>query len=108
LKCNISPGTHIAILASTAVLPDRLRLERNYPNPFNPATTIEFALPTDAKTTLSVYNMLGAKVATLVDGFQPAGYYKVQFDASEFGSGMYVYVIESGTSRKVQKMTLLK
>ncbi len=98
----------VSKVVATAALPDRVRLGRNYPNPFNPATTIEFALPTDAKTTLSIYNLLGEKVATLVDGFQPAGYYKVQFDASEFGSGMYLYVLESGSSREVQKMTLLK
>jgi hypothetical protein len=83
-------------------------LEQNYPNPFNPATTIKFSIPQDGFVNLSVYNLLGEKVATLVNTNQKAGRYEVNFDASRFASGVYFYSIEAGSFKSVKKMLLMK
>jgi hypothetical protein len=83
-------------------------LEQNYPNPFNPATTIKFSIPQDGFVNLSVYNLLGEKVATLVNSNQKAGRYEINFDANTFASGVYFYSIEAGSYKSVKKMLLMK
>jgi photosystem II stability/assembly factor-like uncharacterized protein len=94
-------------------LPNEFALEQNYPNPFNPATTINYALPADAKVTLKIYNTLGQLVATLVDEVQEAGYQSKLWDASNVGTGVYFYRLEatgigsSETSFMQQKKMLL-
>ncbi|NKB72210.1 MAG: T9SS type A sorting domain-containing protein [Candidatus Latescibacteria bacterium] len=84
-------------------------LDDSYPNPFNPSNTIAFALPQATAVTLTVYNLQGQKVQTLVDA-QPyaAGRHTVAFDGSELAAGVYFYRIEAGIHRAVKKMTLLK
>jgi len=84
-------------------------LKQNYPNPFNPVTTIEYQIPQISNIELSIYNILGQKVATLVNTKQPAGNYEVEWDASGFASGVYFYRIfsESGYSHS-RKLLLLK
>ena len=91
-----------------ANLPKKYELNQNYPNPFNPATHIKFALPEGGKVKLEVYNILGKKIATLVDGFKPAGYHVVTFDARRFSSGMYFYKLQTKKYVKVRKMILMK
>lgn len=83
-------------------------LEQNYPNPFNPSTTIKFALPTTSNVTLTVYNMLGQKVSTLINDKMNAGFHSVPFDASNLASGMYIYRIEAASFSSVKKMLLIK
>jgi hypothetical protein len=83
-------------------------LSQNYPNPFNPVTTIKFGLPEDAQVELVVYNILGQKVATLVNEFKRAGHYVVQFDGSNFASGTYFYVLKAGNRILKNKMMLVK
>jgi len=83
-------------------------LEQNYPNPFNPSTTIKFSLPTTSNVILTVYNILGQKVATLFDGKMNAGAQAVQFDATRLSSGVYIYRLEAGDFRSQKKMMLLK
>jgi|GEM_PF-4564506 len=83
-------------------------LNQNYPNPFNPTTTISFTLPKAGQTTLKVYNMVGQEVATLVNGYQTAGLYFVDFDASKLASGMYLYRLQSGSFVETKKMLLVK
>jgi hypothetical protein len=89
-------------------IPEGYALEQNYPNPFNPATNIRFAIPAAQQVRLTVYNVLGQEVATLVDGFMPSGSHQVSFDASRLASGTYLYRIETGAFTHVKKMSLLK
>ena len=84
-------------------------LESNYPNPFNPSTTIRFTLAEDAKTRLRVFNVLGEQVATLFDDVAQAGrLHEVTFDATRLPSGVYFSTLESGNLRVVKKMVLMK
>ncbi|KAB2923717.1 MAG: T9SS type A sorting domain-containing protein [Bacteroidetes bacterium] len=83
-------------------------LESNFPNPFNPSTTISYALPQDGLTTLKVYDALGREVAELVNEFKPTGRYTASFDASRLSSGVYVYRLVSDKYSAVKKMLLLK
>lgn len=85
--------------------PATLTLAPNYPNPFRDRTTITFALPRATRATLAVYNLLGQRVATLVDGFLPAGRFQVVFDASSLPAGLYQYRLE--TPRRHLSRTLM-
>jgi hypothetical protein len=89
-------------------LPREMALEQNYPNPFNPTTNIAFRLPETAHVRLSVYNMLGQEVAVLVDGSIPAGRTEVQFDATGFSSGLYLYRLDTEARSEVRTMVLVK
>jgi len=89
-------------------LPTEYALHQNYPNPFNPTTTIRYDLKAAGLTRLSVYNLLGEKVADLVNTYQPAGRYDVQFQASDLPSGMYFYRLQSGDFVHTAKMILMK
>ncbi|MGA7159786.1 MAG: T9SS type A sorting domain-containing protein, partial [Bacteroidota bacterium] len=80
----------------------------NYPNPFNPTTTIAYQIPTDGHVTIKVFDILGRDIRTLTDEFKPAGSYTVQFDASRLASGIYFYSIHAGEYTTIKKMLLLK
>jgi hypothetical protein len=95
-------------IASTQPIPQEFSLSPNYPNPFNPATTIEYNLPKAARVQLKVYNVLGQEVATLVDGIVTAGQHSVSFNASNLASGIYLYKIAAGTFVSTRKMVLVK
>jgi len=99
------------------IMPDEFTLSQNYPNPFNPSTTIQYLVGAHRDVPLqdidlSIYNILGQKVATLVSLKQRAGYYKIQWDASGVSSGIYFYrlVIKAGKEQiiKTKKMMLLR
>jgi hypothetical protein len=83
-------------------------LGENYPNPFNPITTIPFALEQSGNTTLKVYDVLGQKVAEFVKENLDAGSHQVQFDASALTSGVYFYEIRSGDFNATRKMMLMR
>ncbi len=89
-------------------LPSGVTLAQNYPNPFNPATSITWTQPASAPVRLSVYNLLGQKVAMPVDGLRPAGKHEVRLDGSGWASGVYVYVLETGVHIATRRMVLLK
>jgi predicted GH43/DUF377 family glycosyl hydrolase/predicted esterase len=89
-------------------IPLIFELEQNYPNPFNPKTMINYQLPMTNNVELSVYNLLGQRVAILVNKRQKAGYHQIEWDASGFASGIYYYSIEAGEFQDVKKMILLK
>jgi hypothetical protein len=92
----------------TPAVPSEYTLSQNYPNPFNPVTTIEFSLPTTENVSLKIYNILGQEMETLLSGIQGAGTYKLRFDASKFGSGVYFYRVQAGNFTQTRKMLLLK
>jgi len=97
------------------VLPKQFALDNAYPNPFNPATQLQYALPVDSKVRLIIYNLLGQVVAELQNGVETAGYKSVEWNASAFSSGIYFYRLEatstsdaSKTFTSVKKMVLIK
>ena len=94
-------------LATVSSLPKEYSVT-NYPNPFNPTTTIRFALPKDSHVVLKVYDMLGREVATLVDGETPAGYHEVKLDGTNLGSGIYLCRLAAGEFTSVMKILLMK
>ena len=89
-------------------LPTSFGISQNFPNPFNPSTSIEFALPRESRVTIDVYNAIGELVATLIDDNRAAGYHRVSFDASALPSGVYLYRVVAGDFVSVRKMLLMK
>jgi len=90
-------------------LPVKARLYQNYPNPFNPSTTIRFELTgNDQRTRLAVYDVLGRRVAVLLEGMLPAGMHSVPFDGSALASGLYLYRLETAGVILQRKMMLIK
>ncbi len=88
--------------------PGKYELSQNFPNPFNPTTTIQFSVPEAGLVKLTVYNVIGEKVAELVNKNMEAGYHNVQFNAGNLNSGIYIYKIEANNFTKIRKMMLLK
>lgn len=95
-------------IKQVANAPKNFLLEQNYPNPFNPQTNIRYHLPAAGQTTLTVFNLLGEKVQTLVNGWEPAGVHTVMVDASRLPSGIYFYRLESNGLHQVRKMVLTR
>jgi hypothetical protein len=89
-------------------LPVSFSLEQNFPNPFNPSTTIEFSLPEQRHVTLAVYDMLGREVGKLVGEVRPAGVHQVQFDAAGLAGGTYFYRFRAGEFTSTKMLMLLK
>ena len=89
-------------------LPHAVRLMPNYPNPFNPATTVTFAIPGKSDVTLTIYDQRGREVARLADGMMEAGVHRMRWDASALPSGIYFCRLEAGEIRRSQKMVLVK
>jgi len=88
--------------------PENFSLSQNFPNPFNPATTIRFVLSKGSKVTLKVYNILGKEIVVLIDGKKTAGIHSVLWDASGFESGIYFYKLETENYFEVKKLILLQ
>jgi hypothetical protein len=83
-------------------------LSQNYPNPFNPTTKITYSVPFDGFVSIAIFNVLGEKVANLVNNNVKAGNYELTFDASQFASGVYLYRMEAGDFVSIKKMVLLR
>jgi len=110
LKQIDNDGTfeHSKIVEADLGAPTKFELIQNYPNPFNPTTTISYDLPEAANVKLTIFNILGQEIATLVDGFKEAGNYSVNFDADNLDSGLYIYKLQAGSQVQTKKMTLIK
>ncbi|HLX12240.1 MAG TPA: T9SS type A sorting domain-containing protein [Bacteroidota bacterium] len=103
---NVNPGSELA--SNNANTEHSFALNANYPNPFNPTTTISYSLPTSGIARLTVFDVLGREIATLADGEQGQGTHQVTFDASNLSSGVYYYKLESAGNVLVHKMLLSK
>ena len=88
--------------------PLEFSLEQNYPNPFNPSTKISYQLPFGGDVTLKIYDILGNEIETIVDEYNPAGSYEVDFNTVELSSGIYFYTLRTGNFIESRKMVLLK
>jgi hypothetical protein len=83
-------------------------LGQNFPNPFNPSTTINYSLAEHGLITIKVYNLIGKEMATLVNEEKPAGNYSVKFDGSSLSSGIYFYTMKAGDFTQTKKFILVK
>jgi hypothetical protein len=116
LTGNIPGVTYVPValhVGSTGVddlagLPVQFDLMQNYPNPFNPTTVIKYALPKASHVKVSVYNMLGQVVVTLVNEVQQAGYHHVELNGVNLASGVYFYRLEAEKFVSTRKLLLLK
>ncbi len=105
----LKKGPYLETGAGLAHVPDKIRLGDNYPNPFNPVTTIEYDLPAAGKVRLTVLDLLGREVAVLVDEVKPAGSYNVAWKAGNAASGVYFYRLSVDSKKTpVKKMVLFK
>ncbi len=90
------------------LMPAKFNVNQNYPNPFNPSTLISYSIPKANHVVVEIYNMLGQKVETLVNKFQDAGNYKLNFNAGSLPSGVYIYNVRYGNLEQSKKMIFLK
>jgi len=110
---NVEIGTLNSVAGSEPIMPMAFELQQNYPNPFNPSTTIGYELGKGGHVTLTVYNILGAVVTTLVDEYQGAGSHRVEWNGNDangrtVSSGVYFYKISAGEFSETKKMMLMK
>ena len=121
---NIIDFDNPVSVEKTSTFPNNFMLYQNYPNPFDPTTTIHFVIPNEVRNskdtrnteyysvqqnvTLKVYDVLGREVATLVNEQKPAGNYEVTFDAADLSSGIYFYTLRAGSKNITKKMILLR
>jgi hypothetical protein len=105
---EITAGRPLAVDGTGNSLPPTPVLEQNFPNPFNPSTTIPYAIPVRSNVELMVFNTLGQRVAILQDGEQDAGYHEVRFDAHGLPSGVYFYRLSAGASTETKKLILVR
>lgn len=110
-----SEGGSVKIRLSSGVddedhdmVPTEFALHQNYPNPFNPSTHIAFDLPARSFVSLEIYDLLGRRVATLADGVMEPGRHELNWDASGYASGMYLYRLKTETAVQTRKMVLMK
>lgn len=101
-------GTIVSVENDKSRIPNDIILYNNYPNPFNPATTIKFEIPTRTFVTLKVFNSLGQEITSLINEFKDAGIYSVKFDGKNLSSGIYFYSLISNNHFLTKKMLLIK
>jgi hypothetical protein len=107
------PALGVDDAGEVTVLPTGFELKQNYPNPFNPTTTINFAIPQTDWVNITVYNLLGRKITTLVNGVHEQGSYKISWNGMDGNhqpvpSGVYIYSLRSNTVQMNKKMILLR
>ncbi|MEO8666613.1 MAG: Omp28-related outer membrane protein [Ignavibacteria bacterium] len=96
------------IINNKSAIPSEYTLSQNYPNPFNPNTHFTFSIPKNENVSLKFYDVLGNEIAVYVDGFMNAGSYSVEFDGSNFSSGIYFYKLTAGGFTETKRMNLIK
>ena len=101
-------GVSVITLSTTPELPSAVTLNGSYPNPFNPATTISFSIPSEMNVDVKVYDISGRMVGELMNGIQSQGLYEITWDASSQASGLYFVRLVAGTEMHTQKIMLIK
>jgi flagellar hook assembly protein FlgD len=96
------------VVSSSVLIPKEFALSPAYPNPFNPTTTLSFALPLDSEVFVTIYNLQGRQIATLVNTTMEAGYHTVTWDANSYSSGVYFVHMIAGEYVNTQKLMLVK
>ena len=96
------------IRLSDIIIPDTYALKSAYPNPFNPITTIEFGIPAESLVSLSIFDLQGRKIETLIDSNMKAGYHSIHWNATAYSSGIYFVKMVSGKYINTQKLMLIK
>ena len=92
----------------TMNLPEKPHLYQNYPNPFNPSTTFRFSLPRSSEVTLTIYSLLGEEIQTLISEAMPAGEHRVNWNAGDHPSGIYLVRLDAEGFVQTRKMTVMK
>jgi len=90
------------------IVVNKFNLEQNYPNPFNPNTIIRYQTAEQSNVTITVFNSIGKKIATLLNEVKPKGTYNIEFDGSNLSSGIYYFTLQAGPFTDTKKMILLK
>jgi hypothetical protein len=105
---DLSFVEHVSATSAGSAIPNEIALGNAYPNPFNPSTTINFALPYDSEVSLSIYNLQGREVISLLNGNMDAGYHTAVWNADSYSSGVYFVKMITGDYVDIQKLMLLK
>jgi hypothetical protein len=100
--------TGTSVQEQAATVPSQWLLEPNYPNPFNPSTTIRYGVPERSPVSLAIFNTLGQRVTELVNGEVEAGYHEVKFDAAGLPSGVYLYRLQAGGYVEAKKLLMVR
>ena len=118
INADLKPGDEITItkesidklfiLSGESVTPKKYSLEQNYPNPFNPSTKIKYVVPTESNVNISLYNVLGELISTLINEEMTPGYYEYELNGSNLASGVYIYRLVAGDFIQSKKMVLLR
>lgn len=118
INADLKPGDEITItkesidklfiLSGESVTPKKYSLEQNYPNPFNPSTKIKYVVPTESNVNISLYNVLGELISTLINEEMTPGYYEYELNGSDLASGVYIYRLVAGDFIQSKKMVLLR
>jgi hypothetical protein len=108
LRIRFAEMGPVSVREVNNALPENYYLGQNFPNPFNPKTTIDFSIKNSVFVSLKLYNTLGQEVATLVNGEMNAGNYRVDFEASKLASGVYFYKLQAGSFTQTKKLSLIK
>jgi len=112
VRCIKDDQTQVSII-NEKLIPELFTLHQNYPNPFNPVTSLRYDLPEDGLVNITIYDMMGRIVKTLVSSSQTAGYKTIKWNATNnrsepVSAGLYLYTIQAGEFRQTRKMVLLK
>ena len=105
---SLTATTQVGIQRKKNSIPENPTLFPNYPNPFNPSTTIEFDLPKTGNVNLKIFNILGEEVVTLLSASLLSGSHSVEWNASNFASGVYLYRLQAGDYVETRKMIILR
>jgi hypothetical protein len=101
-------GSLLGIESSHSAIPDKFFMDQNFPNPFNPSTTIRFGLPAVADVRITIFNLLGQEVAVPVEGRLQAGEHTLLVNAANLSSGVYLYRVQAGDKVSIKRMVLMK